>query len=151
MHQFCLIFREVLAKFILDNPLSFKHHCVKIVEIQSFSGPYFPVFGLEKTPYLDTFHAASAFNSQLFLAKRSIWDVWQGSEYTSGICLSESWKVIGYYQKILTTSPGKYPAEGNLLVPWVHMLRSFEVVLSLAYLFVFFNTATSFCYEISIW
>ena len=22
-----------------------------------FSGPYFPVFGPEKTPYLDTFHA----------------------------------------------------------------------------------------------
>ena len=22
-----------------------------------FSGPYFPVFGLGKTPYLDTFHA----------------------------------------------------------------------------------------------
>ena len=51
-------------------------HCVKSVEIRSFSGPYFPVFGLnteicgvisafspntgkygsEKTPYLDTFH-----------------------------------------------------------------------------------------------
>ena len=24
-----------------------------------FSGPYFPVFGPEKTPYLDTFHAVS--------------------------------------------------------------------------------------------
>ena len=39
--------------------------CVKSVEIQSFfNGPYFPVFGLntkiygpEKTPYWDTFHA----------------------------------------------------------------------------------------------
>ena len=37
-------------------------HCVKSVQIQSFSGPYFPVFspntgkyGPEETPYLDTF------------------------------------------------------------------------------------------------
>ena len=41
-----------------------KPHYVKSVSIRSFSGPYFPVFGLntgkygpEKTPYLDTFHA----------------------------------------------------------------------------------------------
>ena len=39
-------------------------HCVKSVQIRSFSGPYFPVFspnkgkyGSEKTLYLDTFHA----------------------------------------------------------------------------------------------
>ena len=49
-------------------------HCLKSVQIRSFSGPCFPVFGLkteylstfslnagkyggEKTPYLDTFHA----------------------------------------------------------------------------------------------
>ena len=39
-------------------------HCVKSVQIRSFSGPYFSVFGLntgkygpEKTPYLNTFHA----------------------------------------------------------------------------------------------
>ena len=25
-----------------------------------FSGPYFPVFGLQKTPYLDTFHPVSS-------------------------------------------------------------------------------------------
>ena len=37
---------------------------MKSVQIWSFSGPYFPAFGLntgkygpEKTPYLDTFHA----------------------------------------------------------------------------------------------
>ena len=42
--------------------------CVKVVQIQSFSGQYFPVFGLntgkygpEKTPYLDTFHAVKDF------------------------------------------------------------------------------------------
>ena len=39
-------------------------HCVKSVQIQFFSGPYFSVFspntgkyGPEKTLYLDTFHA----------------------------------------------------------------------------------------------
>ena len=43
-------------------------HCVKSVQIRSFSGPYFPVFGMntgkygpEKTPYLDTFHTVSEF------------------------------------------------------------------------------------------
>ena len=28
-----------------------KRHCVKIVRIQSFSGPYFPAFGLRVSPY----------------------------------------------------------------------------------------------------
>ena len=39
-------------------------HCMKNVEIRSFSDPYFPVFGLytgkcgpERTPHLDFFHA----------------------------------------------------------------------------------------------
>ena len=55
-------------------------HCVKSVRIRSFSGPYFPAFGLngeilrispcsaqmresadqKKTPYLDTFHAVES-------------------------------------------------------------------------------------------
>ena len=42
-------------------------HCMKSVQIRSFFGPYFSVFGLntrkyepEKSPYLDTFHAVSA-------------------------------------------------------------------------------------------
>ena len=41
-----------------------RFHCVKSVQIQGFSGLYFPVFspnagkhGPEKTSYLDTFHA----------------------------------------------------------------------------------------------
>ena len=37
-------------------------HCVKSVQIRSFSGPYFPVLALsedqEKTPYLDTSRGA---------------------------------------------------------------------------------------------
>ena len=44
-----------------------RYHCVKSVQIRSFSGPYFPVFssntgkyGPEKTSYLDTFHAVYA-------------------------------------------------------------------------------------------
>ena len=43
-------------------------HCVKSVQIQSFSDLYFSTFGLntgkygpEKTPYLDTFHAVLTF------------------------------------------------------------------------------------------
>ena len=32
----------------------------KSVQIRSFSGPYFPVFGPRKTLYLDTFHAVKA-------------------------------------------------------------------------------------------
>ena len=35
---------------------------MKSVQIRSFSGPYFPVFGAEKTPYLDTFHAVGTLN-----------------------------------------------------------------------------------------
>ena len=27
---------------------------------EAFSGPFFPIFGPEKTPYLDTFHAVTA-------------------------------------------------------------------------------------------
>ena len=30
---------------------------MKSVQMRSFSGRYFPVFGPEKVPYLDTFHA----------------------------------------------------------------------------------------------
>ena len=32
----------------------------KVSKYEVFSGPYFPVFGPEKTPYLDTFHAVSS-------------------------------------------------------------------------------------------
>ena len=37
-------------------PRSKGPHCVKNIQIWSFSGLYFPVFEPEKTPYLDTFH-----------------------------------------------------------------------------------------------
>ena len=56
-------------KFIADiwEIFLFIIHCVKNVQIESFSGPYFPTYGLniyvvnlriqsEKTSYLDTFH-----------------------------------------------------------------------------------------------
>ena len=50
------------SECIFKNEICFQH-CMKSVQIRSFSGPYFPVFspdtgkyGLEKTPYLDTFH-----------------------------------------------------------------------------------------------
>ena len=64
-------------KPVVQNFSLLRLHCVKIVQIRSFSGPYFPTFGLNtdiygvnlcvqskygkirtrKTPYLDTFHA----------------------------------------------------------------------------------------------
>ena len=31
-------------------------HCLKVSKYGVFSGPYFPVFGADKTPYLDTFY-----------------------------------------------------------------------------------------------
>ena len=47
-----------------SDALHCKYHCVKSVQIRSFSGPYFLVFspntgkyGSEKALYLDTFHA----------------------------------------------------------------------------------------------
>ena len=50
----------------VSNFLGAFSHSVKSVRIRSFSGPYFPVFspnagkyGLEKTPYLVTFHAVN--------------------------------------------------------------------------------------------
>ena len=46
-------------------------HCLKSVQIQS-SGPYFPLFGAEKNPYLDTFHAVFLSATQfIFRAKRA--------------------------------------------------------------------------------
>ena len=52
----------------MKNPPAITSHCAKNVQIRSFFGPYFPVFGLnmgkygpDKTPYLDTFHAVPTF------------------------------------------------------------------------------------------
>ena len=49
---------------VLEDYSCLRRHYVKSVQIQSFSGSYFPVFsrntrnyGPEKTPYLDIFHA----------------------------------------------------------------------------------------------
>ena len=38
-------------------------HCMKNVQIRSFSGPYFPVLGPEKTPCLDYFTVLRASHS----------------------------------------------------------------------------------------
>ena len=40
--------------------LSGKPHRLKSVKIQSFFGPYFPVFGPGKTTYLDTLQGVTA-------------------------------------------------------------------------------------------
>ena len=45
------------TNFVLSN-LNIKFITAwKVSKHGVFSGPYFPVFGPEKTPYLDTFHA----------------------------------------------------------------------------------------------
>ena len=62
-----------LQKFIYHTVIK-RCFCAKSVQIRSFSGPPFPVFGQyfvmspntgkyrpEKIPYLDTFHAAITF------------------------------------------------------------------------------------------
>ena len=68
-----------MKQVFLFSSLNKKHnHCVKSVQMRSFSGPYFPVFsantekyGPEKTPYLDTFHAvnqsASKYTQNMYL------------------------------------------------------------------------------------
>ena len=57
-----------VCKETSDSTKNLCQNCVKSVQIRSFSGPLFPVFGRskspyisgkygpEKTPYLDTFH-----------------------------------------------------------------------------------------------
>ena len=52
------------------------NYCIKSVQIRSFFGPYFPVFGLntrkyglEKTLYLDTFHAVNIFMLYFFISR----------------------------------------------------------------------------------
>ena len=57
-------------KWIYWNWKSLRH-CVKSVHIRSFFGPYFPVFGPEKTPYLDTFYAVRELTS--FRECKSVW------------------------------------------------------------------------------
>ena len=50
------------SKVLLCHKIHDQGHCMKSVQIRSFSGPYFPVFGAEKTLYLDTFHAVGTLN-----------------------------------------------------------------------------------------
>ena len=50
------------ASYQFSEAMEGRHCCVKSVHIRSFSGPYFPAFGLnterhEKTLSTDTFHA----------------------------------------------------------------------------------------------
>ena len=41
----------------------------KVSKYVVFSGPYFPVFGPEKTPFLDTFHAVEGILKNDFIQK----------------------------------------------------------------------------------
>ena len=47
-----------------SHKFSFKVYLLsawKVSKYEIFAAPYFPVFGPEKTPYLDNFHAVSKF------------------------------------------------------------------------------------------
>ena len=59
-----LVLFSILSGHLLNrcNRFLYLHtasHSMKSVQIGVFSSPYFPAFGPEKTPYLDTFHAVS--------------------------------------------------------------------------------------------
>ena len=45
------------------------HTSWKVSKYGAFSGPYFPVFEPEKTPYLYTFHAVVLFEQRNFIHK----------------------------------------------------------------------------------
>ena len=79
--------KKIFKEACKESPsTSIAFHCVKIVQIRSFSNPYFAAFGLniqiyctcspntgkygpEKTPYLDTFYAV--FSSIINLKNKS--------------------------------------------------------------------------------
>ena len=73
---------KYINTFDINNPdnLWLGTHCVKSVKIRSFfSGPCFPVFGLntgkygpEKTPYLNTFHTVTTIYSKVNIANKLI-------------------------------------------------------------------------------
>ena len=59
-----------------------------------FSGPYFPVFGPEKTPYLDTFHAVIVIGKFSFyyfydynISKKIIWHLLSNLLYFTQVLL----------------------------------------------------------------
>ena len=52
-----LIIYSLLLAFILFWLIYSPNTAWKVPKYEVFSGPYFPVFGPEKIPYLDTFHA----------------------------------------------------------------------------------------------
>ena len=66
---------KALKQLAQNVPSTWNYHCVKSVRIQSYSGPYFPTFGLN-TPVImsvtlntDTFYAVCVLN------ERYIWNL----------------------------------------------------------------------------
>ena len=53
---------------LTEVPMSFLTTTWKVSENVAFSSPYFPVFGPEKTPYLDTFHAVHIYTNSIYYA-----------------------------------------------------------------------------------
>ena len=80
-------------------------HCVKSIQIGSFSGPYFSVFGPEKTPYLDTFHTVVRSPSFILLAKDQDKLNMFGVNFTLGMMTPKSnFYVFGRFRIIIKIS-----------------------------------------------
>ena len=58
----------------------------KVSKYGIFSGPYFPVFRLEKTPRLDTFHAVRVFRTQSSICDGA--SLWKNSKCYNCYCLT---------------------------------------------------------------
>ena len=96
-------------------------HCVKSVPIRRFFDPYFPVFGPEKTPYLDNFYTVMnwkriAIFHEYFKCKLQF------------VSLSNTaWKVSKYgvfsasYFLVFSPNIGKYKPEKT---PYLHTFQA---------------------------
>ena len=73
--------------------------CMKSVQIRSFSGPYFPLFGLntgkhgpEKTPYLDTFDAVNLIVIPSFFIQKN--DISENVRYLITLSFQEHYREV---------------------------------------------------------
>ena len=89
-------------------------HSVKSIHIRSFSGPYFPAFGPEVTPYLDIFYAVVglqfvSLHAEQFKSHNST-NLWL-NQYAS----CDSYQPAHYYYFFLVWAPTPPPLAK---MPW---------------------------------
>ena len=90
--------------------IGFEHELTawKVSKYGVFSGPCFPVFGLEKTPYLDTFHVLTMSSSNYNMTNKVFWVL-----TTKPLLEAKKWNIKAIFIKtgwllfleILETSP----------------------------------------------